>query len=30
MDALYLAVTVFFFGSTILLVYGCDKLGRPS
>lgn len=30
MDILYLALTVFFFALTVLLVYGCDKLGRPS
>jgi hypothetical protein len=30
MDILYLALTVFFFALTLALVYGCDKLGRPS
>jgi hypothetical protein len=30
MDILYLAITVLFFTLTLALVYGCDKLGRPS
>ncbi len=30
MDLLYLALIVAFFGLSILLVYGCEKLGRPS
>jgi hypothetical protein len=30
MDILYLALTVLFFALTVLLVYGCDKLGRSS
>lgn len=30
MDLLYLALIVAFFGLSILLVYACEKLGRPS
>lgn len=30
MDLLYLALIVAFFGLSILLVYGLEKLGRPS
>jgi hypothetical protein len=30
MDLLYIAVTVGFFGLSVLLLYGCAKLRRPS
>ena len=30
MDLFYLGLTVAFFGLSALLVYGCEKLRRPS
>ena len=30
MDLFYLGLTVAFFGLSVLFVYGCEKLGRPS
>lgn len=30
MDAVYVALIVVFFAGTVALVYGCEKLRRPS
>jgi len=30
MDFFYLGLVAAFFGVSILLVYGCEKLGKPS
>jgi hypothetical protein len=30
MDLIYLALIAVFFGLSVLVVYGCKKLGRPS